>query len=181
MTYLRILVMLALIFLIMPSTIKATTHTDTVIGNDAEWVDINRYIMRGGVLLPIFYTSKQDLYGYPIHVICELKETYYAEIFDLYKDMYEFKEITIYDDIRIVIYETYFPYDIKEAYREIKDAEHHSYCEISMVTNHPDMGQTYVVEIPNEITPAGNPLTWWTKFDSMLTSFPSPFTPKLSQ
>ena len=166
------------LLLLMPTTIKADLHTDTIIGNGEVYVDLNRYITRGGVLLPLFYTSKQDLYGYPIHVICELKEMYYDDVLDLYKDMYDFKDITVYDDLRIVIYETWFPYDIKEAYNEVKDADHHTYCEISLVTNHPDMGQTYVVEIPGELSPAGNPLMWWTKFDRMLTTFPSIFTPK---
>jgi hypothetical protein len=164
MSFVRILVIAAMIFLIMPSTIKATLHSDTVIGNNAEWVDINRYITRGGVLLPLFYTSRSDRYGYPIHVICELKEVYYKDVIDLYKDLYDFKEITIYDDLRIVIYETYSPYDIKEAYREIKDLEVHSYCEVSLVENSEELGWPYVVEIPDEQSPIGNPLYWWTNW-----------------
>ena len=179
MNYLKSLVLALMIIFIMPFTAEAELHSDTVIGNGEEYVDLNRYIMRGGVLLPLFYTSKSDLYAYPLYTICELKETYYGEIIDLYRDIYDFKEITVYDDIRIVIYENFFPYDVKEAYREVKDAEHHSYCEIAMVTNHPDMGLTYVVPIPDETTPIGNQLYWWTKFDRMLTTFPSPFTPKL--
>lgn len=179
MFHFKVLVMFVLaLFLLMPTSIKAELHTDTVIGNNAEWVDIDRYITRGGVLLPLFYTSRQDLYGYPIHVVCTLREVHFKDVIDLYKDLYDFKDITVYDDLGVIIYETYFPYDIKKAYRQVKDADHHEYCEISMVTNHPDMGQTYVVEIPDEVSPAGNPLTWFTKFDRMLTKFPSPFTPK---
>ena len=109
----------------------------------------------------------------------ELKEVYYAEVLDLYKDLYDFKDITVYDDLRIVIYENYFPYDVKDAYREVKDFEIHEYCEIAMVTNDERMGRTYVVPVPDELSPAGNQLFWWTKFDRMLTTFPSPFTPKL--
>ena len=178
MNYLKSLVLALMIIFIMPFTAEAELHSDTVIGNGEEYVDLNRYIMRGGVLLPLFYTSKSDLYAYPLYTICELKEVYYSEVLDLYKELYDF-EITVYDDLRIVIYETMFPYDTKEAYREVKDADHHEYCEIAMVTNHPDMGLTYVVPIPDELSPAGNQLYWWTKFDRMLTTFPSPFTPKL--
>jgi len=164
MSFFRILVIAAMIFLIMPTTIKATLHSDTVIGNNAEWVDINRYITRGDVLLPLFYTSKEDLYGYPLYTICELKEVYYKDVLDLYKDMYDFKSITIYDDLRIVIYENYFPYDVKNAYNEVKDADHHEYCEIAMITNDEKMGWPYVVEIEDEKTPIGNRLFWWTPF-----------------
>ena len=165
MPFVRILVMTVLaLFLLMPTTIKATLHSDTVLGNGETWVDINRYITRAETLLPIFYTSKKDLYAYPLYTICTLKETYYAEIFDLYKDMYDFKEITIYDDLRVVIYETYFPYDTKDAYNEVKDAEHHDYCEIAMITNDEKMGWPYVVEIEDEKTPIGNRLFWWTPF-----------------
>lgn len=178
MTYLKSFVLTLMIVLIMPFTAEAELHSDTVIGNGEEYVDIDRYIMRGGVLLPLFYTSKNDLYGYPIHVICELKEVYYGDVIDLYKDLYDFKDITVYDDLGVIIYETYFPYDVKEAYREVKDAEHHRYCEVSFVTNDERMGRTYTVEIPGETSPAGNPLYWFTKFDRMLTKFPSSFTPK---
>ena len=80
----------------MPTTIKATLHSDTVLGNGETWVDINRYITRGGTLLPLFYTSKNDLYAYPLYTICELKEVYYKDVLDLYEDMYDFKSITIY-------------------------------------------------------------------------------------
>ena len=179
MNYLKSLVLAMMIILIMPFTAKAVLHSDTVIGNGEEYVDIDRYIMRGGVLLPIFYTSKSDLYAYPLYTICELKEVYYAEVLDVYKDLYDFKDITVYDDLRIVIYENYFPYDVKEAYREVKDFEIHEYCEIAMVTNDERMGRTYVVPIPDELSPAGNQLFWWTNFDRMLTTFPSSFTPKL--
>ena len=178
MNYLKSLVLALMILLIMPFTAEAELHSDTVIGNGEEYVDIGHYISRGGVLLPLFYTSKRDLYGYPIHVICILKETYYGDVIDLYKDLYDFKDITVYDDLGVIIYETYFPYDIKEAYREVKDADHHEVCEISMVTNHPDMGGTYVTKIPDEVSPAGNPLYWFTSFSKMLTKFPSSFTPK---
>ena len=164
MSYLKILVIAALIFLFMPTSLKAELHSDTVIGNNAEWVDINRYITRGGVLLPLFYTSKQDLYGYPLYVICELKEVHFKDVLDLYKDSYDFKEITVYDDLRIAIYETYFPFDVKEAYREVKDAQHHEYCEIALVTNDERMGWPLVVEIEDEKTPIGNPLFWFTKW-----------------
>ena len=80
MNYLKSLVLALMIILIMPFTAEAELHSDTVIGNGEEYVDLNRYIMRGGVLLPLFYTSKNDLYGYPIHVICELKEVYYQDL-----------------------------------------------------------------------------------------------------
>ena len=179
MNYLKSLVLALMILLIMPFTAEAELHSDTVIGNGEEYADINHYIMRGGVLLPLCYTSKSDLYAYPLQTICELKEVYYAEVLDVYKDLYDFKDITVYDDLRIVIYENYFPYDVKEAYREVKDFEIHEYCEIAMVTNDERMGRTYVVPIPDETTPIGNQLFWWTKFDRMLTKFPSPFTPKL--
>ena len=148
----------------MPTTLKAELHSDTVLGNGDTYVDIDRYITRGGVLLPIFYTSKNDLYGYPIHVICILKETYYEDVIDLYKDLYDFKDITVYDDLGVIIYETYFPYDLKEAYREVKDAQHHEYCEISMVTTDERMKFPYVVKIPDEQSPIGNDLYWFTKW-----------------
>ena len=164
MSFFRILVIAAMIFLIMPTTIKATLHSDTVLGNGETWVDINRYITRGGTLLPLFYTSKNDLYAYPLYTICELKEVYYKDVLDLYKDMYDFKSITIYDDLRIVIYENYFPYDVKNTYNEVKDADHHEYCEIAMVTNDERMKWPYVVEIEDEKTPIGNRLFWWTPF-----------------
>ncbi len=165
MFFIRILVMAVLtVFLFMPTTINAELHSDTVIGNNAEWVDINRYITRGGVLLPLSYTSKQDLYGYPVNVVCILKETYYEDVIDLYKDLYDFKDITVYDDLGVIIYETLFPYDLKEAYREVKDAEHHEVCEISMVDNSEELGWPFVVEIEDEQSPIGNKLFWWVKW-----------------
>lgn len=178
MNYLKSLVLALMIVFIMPFTVEAELHSDTVIGNGEEYVDIQRSITRGGVILPIFYTSKRDLYGYPVNVVCTLREVHFKDVIDLYKDLYNFKDITVYDDLRVIIYETYFPYDIKQAYREVKDADHHEYCEVSFVTNDERMGRTYVVEIPDEVSPAGNPLYWFTKFDRMLTKFPSPFTPK---
>ncbi len=165
MFFIRILVMAVLtVFLFMPTTINAELHSDTVLGNGDTYVDINRYITRGGVLLPIFYTSKKDLYGYPVNVVCTLKETYYEDVIDLYKDLYDFKDITVYDDLRIVIYENYFPFDVKETYREVKDFEIHEYCEIAMVTTDERIGWPLVVRIPDEQSPAGNPLVWWTKW-----------------
>ena len=164
MSYLKILVIAALIFLFMPTSLKAELHSDTVIGNGQEFVDINRYITRGGVLLPIFYTSKNDRYGYPIHVICILKETYYEDVIDLYKDLYDFKNITVYDDLGVIIYETRLPFDIKEAYRNVKDLEINEYCEISMVENAEELGWPFVVEIEDEQSPIGNKLFWWVKW-----------------
>jgi len=177
MHFLKILVMTVLtVFLFVPAA-KAELHSDTVIGNGETFVDIDRTITRGGIIYPIFYTSRRDLYGYPIHTICELKEIYYDDIIKLYENLYSVKA-TVYDDLRIVIYESEFPYDIKQVYREVKDLQVHEYCEVSFVTNHPDMGLTYVTPIEGETSPAGNPMTWWTKFDRMLTTFPSSFTPK---
>ena len=160
----KILVMAVLTIFLMPITSKAELHTDTVIGNGEVYVDIQRNITRGGVIYPIFYTSKNDLYGYPVNVACTLREVHFKDVIDLYKDLYDFKDITVYDDLGVIIYETYFPYDLKEAYREVKDAQHHEYCELSLVTQDERMGWPLVVEIPGEISPAGNPLYWWTKW-----------------
>jgi len=161
----KILVMAVLIvFSFMPTTINAELHSDTVLGNGEVYVDINRYITRGGTLLPIFYTSRRDLYGYPLYVICELKEVPYKKFLVRLKHRYDFKDITVYDDLRIVIYENWFPHDVKEAYREVKDFEIHEYCEVALVTQDEKMGWPYVVEIPEEQSPAGNPLYWFTEW-----------------
>ena len=164
MHFLKILVMAVLtVFLFAPAA-KAELHSDTVIGNGETFVDIDRAITRGGIIYPIFYTSRRDLYGYPLYTICELKETYYDDVIALYKDIYDFKEITVYDDLRIVIYENHFPFDVKASYREVKDAAHHEYCEIAMVTNDERMKFPYVVRIPDEVSPIGNDLYWWTEW-----------------
>ena len=164
MNYLKSLVLALMIVFIMPFTVEAELHSDTVIGNGEEYVDIQRSITRGGVILPIFYTSKRDLYGYPVNVVCTLREVHFKDVIDLYKDLYNFKDITVYDDLGVIIYETRFPYDLKEAYREVKDAQHHEVCEISMVDNSEELGWPFVVEIPGETSPAENPLFWWTKW-----------------
>jgi hypothetical protein len=165
MFFIRILVMSVLtVFLFMPTTINAELHSDTVLGNGEVYVDIQRNITRGGALYPIFYTSKNDLYGYPIHVICTLREVPYKKFLVRLKHRYDFKDITVYDDLRVVIYENWFPYDVKTTYREVKDFEIHEYCEISMVTNDERMKFPLVVEIPDETTPIGNKLFWFTKW-----------------
>ena len=164
MNYVKILVMAVLIVFFMTIPTKAEMHSDTVLGNGDTYVDIDRTITRGGIIYPIFYTSKNDLYGYPVNVVCTLHEVHFKDVIDLYKDLYDFKDITVYDDLGVIIYETYFPYDLKEAYREVKDAQHHEYCELSLVTQDERMGWPLVVEIPGEISPAGNPLYWWTKW-----------------
>lgn len=164
MNYVKILVMSVLIVLFMTIPTNAEMHSDKVLGNGEVYVDIQRNITRGGVLYPIFYTSKNDLYGYPIHVICTLREMPYKKFLVRLKHRYDFKDITVYDDLRVVIYETHFPYDLKTAYNEVKDFEIHEYCEISMVTNDERMKFPLVVEIPDETTPIGNKLFWFTKW-----------------
>lgn len=181
MSFIRILVMCVLApFLFMPIPAQAELHSDTVILNHAEYVDIRRSLSRGGVLYPIYYTSKEDLYAYPISIACEMSNTYYDDLFSVLEEQYKDYELeaTTYKDLGVTIYETKHPYALKEIYRDLDVLDMHSYCQLNGVTNHPDMGLTYVVEIPDEQSPAGNPMTWWTKFDRMLTTFPSSFTPK---
>jgi len=180
MHFLKILVMAVLtVFLFAPAA-KAELHSDTVILNHAEYVDIRRSLSRGGVLYPIYYTSKEDLYAYPISIACEMSNTYYDDMFPLLEEQYKDYELkaTLYKDLGVTIYETRHPYALKDIYRDLDALAMHSYCQLNGVTNHPDMGLTYVVPIPGETSPAGNQMTWFTKFDRMLTTFPSSFTPK---
>ena len=179
MSFFRILVMTVLaLFLLMPTTIKAELHTNVVTLNHADYVNIDRTIERGGKTYPLYYTSREDLYAYAYgDVACEMENVYFEDVIGLLEDLHDM-EATTYDDLNVTIFETRGPMYVEDVYKAIKDHDAFRYCQINGVTNHPDMGGTYVTKIPDEVSPANNVLYWFTKFDRMLTKFPSPFTPK---
>lgn len=153
------------VFLFAPAA-KAELHSDTVILNHAEYVDIRRSLSRGGVLYPIYYTSKEDLYAYPVSIACEMSNTYYDDIFSVLEEQYKDYNLkaTLYKDLGVTIYETRHPYALKDIYRDLDVLDMHNFCQLNGITQHPDMKWPFVVEIPGETSPAGNPMTWWTKW-----------------
>ena len=166
MNSIRILVMAVLTVFLMSIPAHAELHSDTVILNHAEYVDIRRSLSRGKKLYPIFYTSREDTYAIPIGISCEMSNTYYDDMFSLLEEQYKDYElqITLYKDLGVTIYETKHPYALKDIYRDLDVLDMHSYCTINGITQHPDMKWPYVVRIPDEQSPIGNDLYWFTKW-----------------
>ena len=178
MSFFRILVMLAMIFLIMPTSLKAELHSNVVTLNHADYVNINRTIERGGKTYPLYYTSKEDLYAYAYgDIACEMANVYYDEIIGLLEDLHNM-QATTYDDLNVTIFETKGPMYVEDVYKSIKDHDAFKYCQINGVTNSELMGRTYVIPIKDMTSPLGFQLYWFTPFSKMLTTFPSSFTPK---
>ena len=179
MNYLKSFVLALMIVFIMPFTAEAELHSNVVTLNHADYVNIDRTIERGGNTYPLYYTAREDLYAYAYgDVACEMENVYFEDVIGLLEDLHDM-EATTYDDLNVTIFETRGPMYVEDVYKAIKDHDAFRYCQINGVTNHPDMGLTYVVPIEGDMGPQGlNPLYWFTKFDRMLTKFPSPFTPK---
>ena len=180
MNYLKSFVLALMIVFIMPFTAEAELHSNVVTLNHADYVNIDRTIERGGNTYPLYYTAREDLYAYAYgDVACEMENVYFEDVIGLLEDLHDM-EATTYDDLNVTIFETRGPMYVEDVYKAIKDHDAFRYCQINGVTNHPDMGLTYVVPIEGDMGPQGlNPLYWFTKFDRMLTTFPSSFTPKL--
>jgi hypothetical protein len=172
MNYIKGLVIALVISIITMSPVYADIHTNVVTLNHAEYVNIDRTIVRGGKTYPLYYTSKEDLYAYVYgDVACEMNGIYYNEIIKLLEDRHDIKA-TVYLDLDVTIFEAADPMLAEEVYKSIKDNFAFTYCQLNGVTNHPDMGLTYVVPIEGEMGPQDlNQLYWWTKFDKMLTTF----------
>ena len=179
MTYLKSFVLILMIVLIMPFTAEAELHSNVVTLNHADYVNIDRTIIRGGVTYPLYYTSKEDLYAYAYgDIACEMANIYFEDVIGLLEDLHDM-EATTYDDLNVTIFETRGPMYVEEVYKRIKDLDAFAFCMLTGVTNHPDMGLTYVVPIEGDMGPQGlNTLYWFTPFSKMLTKFPSSFTPK---
>ena len=164
MSYLRILVMLALIFLIMPTSLKAELHSNVVTLNHADYVNIDRTIERGGKIYPLYYTSKEDLYAYAYgDIACEMANVYYDEVIGLLEDLHNM-QATTYDDLNVTIFETKGPMYAEDVFKSIKDHDAFQYCQINGVTNSEELGWPFVVEIPDEQSPIGNKLMWFTEW-----------------
>ena len=172
MNFIKGLITALVISIIMSSPVYAELHDNVVTLNHAEYVNIDRTITRGGKTYPLYYTSKEDLYAYVYgDVACEMNNIDYDKIVKSLEDRHDIIA-TVYDDLNVTIFEVKDPMLAEGVYKSIKDNFAFTYCQLNGVTNHPDMGLTYVVPIEGEMGPQDiNQLYWWTKFDKMLTTF----------
>ena len=144
---------------------------NTVTLNHNEYINIDKTLERGGKVYPLYYSPTEDLYAYVYgDVACEMNNISYIEVIRILESQHNIKA-TVYTDLNVTIFETSDPMDTEAVYKSIKDNFVFTYCQLNGVTNHPDMGLTYVVPIEDETTPQGNQLYWFTKFDKMLTTF----------
>jgi hypothetical protein len=179
MYFFKILVLAVLTFLFMTVPTQAILHSNVVTLNHTDYVNIDRSIVRGGKTYPLYYSSREDLYAYAYgDIACEMENIYYDEVVQLLEELHDMKATT-YRDLNVTIFETKGPMYVENVYKAIKNHDAFQYCQLNGVTNHPDMGLTYVVPIDGDMGPQGiNQMYWFTKFDRMLTKFPSPFTSK---
>ena len=161
---LKSFVLILMIVLVMPFTSEAELHDNVVTINHTDYVNIDRTIVRGGKIYPLYYTSKDDLYAYTYgDIACEMRELYFDEIVKTLEERHDMIA-TVYKDLRVTIFETKDPMITEGIYKIIKNNFVFDFCQINGVTQHPDMGWPLVVKIPGEESPIGNDLYWWTKW-----------------
>jgi hypothetical protein len=148
------------IFTLLTFSAHAELHSDTYLGNGRTFVNIDRYIVRGGKNYPLFYTSKEDVYAFSFdYVVAEMKNMEAAEIIAKKYGV----EVTAYNDLDIALFIADNPMAVMDLYKQLQTEPMISYLELALFEAHPDMKE-FVVQIPGLETPIGNPMLWFTKW-----------------
>lgn len=158
--FIKTILVTIVVFTFLTFPVQAELHSDTYIGNGRTFVNLDRYIVRGGKNYPLFYTSKEDVYAFSFdYVVAEMKNMESAETIARKYGV----EVTAYNDLDIALFIADTPMAVMDLYKQLQTEPMIEYLELALFEAHPDM-KKFVVEIPGLETPIGNPMLWFTKW-----------------